>query len=182
MADGTSVTHKRTTTATIGAADFGNYDELDITIGVVATGNDATVDADTVNSDEVELAAVDGSIRSLEVDRDVDGGVGEGDPVVDEISATWFGPGSPGLTHRIALYVEVEGGSTTENKWEWVVFGTVPSPPTFSRATDIPDDTGSGWGQWSFSAFNLNLDANAGADLCKTMTTQPLPTQSACRN
>ena len=97
------------------------------------------------------------------MDRDVDGGTGENDPVTDEISATWFGPGSPGLQHRIALFVEVEGGSTTENKWEWVVFGTVTAP-VISRATDIPGDTGSGWGQWSSADFNLNLDANAAAD------------------
>ena len=156
VVDGTSVTHKRTTTVTIGAAEFGSYGELDITVGVVATGMDAAATPANVDSDEVELAEVDGSVSGLKVGRKPGGGVGA-DPVTDEISATWSGPGSPGLQHRIALYVPVDA---TESQWEWVVFGTA-AQPAISRATDISSDTGSGWGQWSMGAFDLNLAANA---------------------
>ena len=158
VADGTSVTHKRTTTVTIGDADAdrGNYDELDIMVSVVATANDADATAAAVLSDEVALGAVDGSVRSLDVDRAVGGGTGD-DVVTDEISATWFGPGSPGLSHRIALYVPVDA---TESQWEWVVFGT-PAQPAITRGTAIPGDTGPGWGQWSLAAHDLNLPANA---------------------
>ena len=95
VADGTSVTHKRTTTHTIPAADLGDYDELDITVGVVATGNDSDAAAANVDSDEVTLAAVDGSITGLEADRDVT--VVAGGTDTHELTATWSGPGSPGL-------------------------------------------------------------------------------------
>ena len=161
VADGTSVTHKRTTTGTIGGTadpDFGNYDELDITIGVVATGNDPAVDAANVDSDEVTLAAVDGSVSGLVVSREVGGGTGT-EVVTDEISASWSGPGSPGLSHRIALYVPVDA---TESQWEWVVFGTTPAQPAISRGTAIPGDTGpTKWGKWSLAAHDFNLPANA---------------------
>ena len=158
VANGTSSTHKRTSTHGIPVADLGNYGERKITIAVDVIGADGTVAAAAATSASMELAAVDGSIRSLEVDRDVDGGTGENDPVTDEISATWFGPGSPGLQHRIALYVPVDA---TESTWEWVVFGAAPAQPAITRATAIPGDTGSDWGQWSSADFNLNLDANA---------------------
>ena len=163
VADGASVTHKRTTTGTIPADGLGNYGERNITIGVVATGRDGTVNAANVNSASAELAAVSGSIRSLDVDRSVGGGTGA-DPVTDEIEASWFGPGSPGLDHRIALYVQVEGSGPTESKWEWIVFGTAPVQPGITRATAIPGDTGANWGKWSMAEFDLNLPANAGTD------------------
>ena len=159
VANGTSSTHKRTSTHGIPVADLGDYGERKrITIAVDVIGADGTVAAAAATSASMELAAVDGSVSGLEVARDVDGGTGENDPVTDEISATWSGPGSPGLQHRIALYVPVDA---TESTWEWVVFGTAPAQPAISRATAIPGDTGSDWGQWSSADFNLNLDANA---------------------
>ena len=155
VADGTSVTHKRTSTHAIPAADLGNYGEIDITIAVdvVAAGAAAAAAA---TSASMELAAVASGVSGLEVDRDVGGGTGDA-VVTDEISATWSGPGSPGLTHRIALYVPVDA---TESQWEWVVFGT-PAQPAITRATAIPGDTGSGWGKWSLAAHDFNLPANA---------------------
>ena len=55
VTDGTSVTHKRTTTFTIGttADDFGNYGELDITVGIAVTG----VDSRTGTADGAHQAA-----------------------------------------------------------------------------------------------------------------------------
>ena len=158
VANGASFTHERTSTYEIPATDLGNYDELDITVAINVVGADATVSAAPAPSASRELAAVDGSIRSLDADGNVSGGIG-GAPVTDRITATWFGTGSPGLRHRVALYVPVDA---TETQWEWVVFdGTAPAQPAITRATTIPGDTGPDWGQWSMAPYDLNLPANA---------------------
>ena len=114
--DGTSVTHTRKTTYVIPAADSdGDYGEIDVTISheVIGAANEAgTIPGEApATSGSVELAAVASGVTGLDVDRDVGGGTGA-DPVTDRIDATWSGPGSPGLEHRIALYARVEASSS----------------------------------------------------------------------
>ena len=85
--------------------------------------------------------------------------------MTDEISASWSGAGSPQLEHRIALYVQVETGTTTENRWEWVVrVGTTVPEFSIERATDPDTDSGSDWGKWTLDDYDLNLPAAATAD------------------
>ena len=152
VAAGTSVRHRRTTTATIAATGEGaNYGKRNITIGFSATGNDADVDAVAVTSARVELAAVAHGATGVTVTRD-----GNKDAAGDTITASWSGPGSPGLDHRIALRVKVG----TENDWEWVVVPT--SLETITRATAIPGDTGpTKWGKWALGKIALEADVTA---------------------
>ena len=97
-------------------------------------------------------------VSSLKPDRDVTGDGTISDPELHNLTATWFGPGSPQLDHRIALYVKV---SATQNVWEWIVFpGADPAQPDIERATTLRDDAGAKWGQWSSEAYNLNADPN----------------------
>ena len=159
MADGTSYTHERTTTVTIGgtAADLGNYGERKITVGLAVNGSTETGAVAEAISVSKELAAVASGVSNLTVERGGDGG--------DEITATWFGPGSLGLDHRIALYVTVDA---TTGQREWIVFpGTRASDASAidavaeARATTIPGDTGPDkWGKWSWT-FDLDVDGNS---------------------
>ncbi len=160
--DGDAVMHKRTTTYTISADDLGNYDDIKVTVGVVVTGNDADVDAAEATSGSVELDAVATAVTGLEADRDVDNDAGT--IPTHDLTATWSGPGSPGLEHRIALYVQVEASSsgTTVSGKEWIVFGTNGvDEPDITRATGV---TGAGFAKWSSEAFDLNLPDNVGGD------------------
>ena len=113
------------------------------------------------------LAGVAHGATDVDPDRDIGGGVGA-DPVTDEISATWFGPGSPQLEHRIALevFVEATRGGTTVNGWEWIVANdaTITANITIDRDTDPETDSGSDWAQWNMDDFDLNLPANITAD------------------
>ena len=164
VADGTSVTHRRTTTATIPADGLGNYGKRNITIGVVATDRRgvSSTNAANVDSAPVELAAVSGSVTGLDAKRNVT--VVAGGQDTHMLTGTWSGPGSPGLEHRIALYLLVEDSGPTGNKSEWVVLSGRTGAPAISRATAIPGDTGADWGKWSMAGFDLNLSTNAEGD------------------
>ncbi len=157
-ANGTSVTHKRTTTVTIPAADLGNYGKRDVTVGVVALGADATATAAAATSASMELAAVASSVTDLTAGVKVSGDAG----TLQEhnLTTSWKGPGSPGLAHRISLYVKV---NSTTNESEWLVFPTDVTAPVISRATADTNRGTAGWGGWSSAAFNLNVAASLGA-------------------
>ena len=158
VADGTTVTHTRTTTHTIGDdAEDASYGDIKVTVGVEATdagGTDATA-----TSASVELAAVETDVTDLEADRAVTEDAGDRDPHM--LTATWDGTGSPGLEQRVVLRVQVEGDAGTVGRWQWVV---MPSQPVITRATAIPGDTGPDFGDWSSAAFDLNLEASAEGD------------------
>ncbi len=160
---GTTVKHDRITTYIIPEDDDDDYREINVKIGNAVVDADGTArDAAAAVSAAAELAGVASGASGVTVDRDIGGGVGGAD-VTDVITASWSGAGSPQLEHRIALYVQVETGSTTENRWEWVVAGTITAP-TVSRDTDPETDSGSDWGKWNSSDFDLNLPANAATD------------------
>ena len=113
--DGTAVTHKRTTTVTIDgatAAQLANYGKRNLTVGVVAVGADVAEAAAEATSAEEELDAVAHGASGVTVTRD-----GNATAAADAIAASWSGPGSPGLEHRVALRVKVG----TQNDLEWVV-------------------------------------------------------------
>ena len=149
-ADGTSETHTRVTTYILSnAGDAPDYGDINVRIGHAVTDGSGTERANTDDVSAVSapraLAGVDVDVRSLSVTRSG-----------SSITATWFGPGSPRLDHRIALHVKVDA---TNNLWEWVVFDADPAEPAETRATTIPGDTGSNWGRWSWT-FDLGADAN----------------------
>ena len=125
MAAGTTVTHTRTTTHTIAAGELADYDDIKVTVGVLVTGNDATVPAAAATSASVELAAVATDVAGLAAKVAVTGDGTTTSPEVHTLTATWSGPGSPGLAHRIALYVPV---NVTETEWEWLVFPETAPP------------------------------------------------------
>ncbi|MCZ0936402.1 MAG: hypothetical protein OXJ54_14610 [Gemmatimonadetes bacterium] len=115
VTDGTSVTHKRTTTFTIGDADAGNYGELDITVGIDVVGAEADATAAAATSAELTLDAVDHGATGVTVTRK-----GHATAATDSIAASWGGEGSPALEHRVALLVKVG----TANRVEWLVVPT----------------------------------------------------------
>jgi len=163
---GTTVRHDRITTYIIPETDDEDYRELRVKIGhPVNDAGAATRDAAATVSAAEALAGVASGASGVMADRDIGGGSG-GDPVTNEISASWSGAGSPQLEHRIALYVKVETGSaSTENRWEWVV--RVPAATNqfaVTRDTDPDTDSGADWGKWNLADFDLNLPANATAD------------------
>ena len=151
--NGTTVRHTRVTTYAIPAADAANYGDIELTIGHDVVDADGVVRDETVAvSASEDLAAVAESVSRLTVTRSG-----------TSITATWFGPGSPQLDHRIALYVNV---GATQNVQEWVVFpgdqgpGTAIPQPDETRATTIPANTGRNWGRWSWT-FNLDVDGDS---------------------
>ena len=109
----------------------------------------------------MDLAGVASGASGVEVERD-----GNADAADDEIAATWSGPGSPQLEHRIALRVQVG----TENNWEWVVFtptggtATAPAQPGITRGTDPNTDSGADWGKWTMADFDLVIAAATWTD------------------
>ena len=74
----------------------------------------------------------------------------------DCLLVTWYGPGSPQLEHRIALYVHTE-----EAGMQWVRFSdeTGHVQPPVRRRTDPADMGTTRWGQWYWD-FNLGHDSN----------------------
>ena len=164
-AEGTSVRHTRTTRYVIPEDDDDDYRDIRVKIGHVVNDASATArDATAALSAAADLDGVAHGAMDVVADRDIGGGVGA-DPVTDEISASWSGPGSPQLEQRIALEVFVEStrGGTTVNGWEWIVAGTITAP-TVTRDTDPETDSGEDWGQWNMGDFDLNLPANIAAD------------------
>ena len=162
--DGTTVKHDRITTYIIPEGDDEDYRDLMVRIGHPVADADGTArDAAAAVSAPEGLDGVPHGASGVTVEHDVGGGTGA-DPVTDEIEASWSGPGSPQLEHRVALYVQVETGSTTENRWEWIVLTATPTLAAVTRATDPDTDSGSGWGQWSMAAFDLNATAGVAAD------------------
>ena len=160
---GATVRHDRVTRYVIPDADDDDYRNIKVRIGHAVIDADGTARANTVSvSDLADLAGVTSGASGVMPDRDIGGGSG-GAAVTNEISASWSGDGSPQLETRIALYVQVETGSTTENRWEWVVAGTVPAP-TITRDTDPETDSGADWAKWNMDDYDLNLPANAVAD------------------
>ena len=147
VADGTTVTHKRTTTYTIDATTGGgNYGERDITVGVVALGKDAAATAANVPSASVELAAVASGATNVTPKVDVTGTGTAADPLEHNLTVSWRGAGSPGLEHRILLSVD----------GRWLVFGDPGlAAPTVTRATADSDRGKTSWGRWSSAAVNL---------------------------
>ena len=141
---GTTVTHKRTTTHTIGADGTANYGKRNITVSVVATGKDETADAAAVASAAVELAAVASGAKNVKPKVAIAGDVGTAQ--AHNLTVTWEGDGSPGLQHRILLSVD----------GRWLVFGTPGlAAPAVTRATADSDRFTSGWGGWSSAAVDL---------------------------
>ena len=161
--DGTTVTHERTSKYQLAnPGDRPDYGEIDVRVQNTVMDSTTTGGSPALaTSASVELAGVASSVTGLTVDRDVT--VVAGGIDTHFIDATWSGPGSPGLEHRISLYVRVEASSsgTTVSGLEWVVFQGV-AEPGIDRATDIPGDTGLNWGKWSSDPFDINLTANAG--------------------
>ena len=163
---GATVRHDRVTRYIIPEADDDDYRNIKVRIGHAVVDADGTARDNTVAvSDLVDLAGVASGASGVTAKDTPGGGVG-GAAVTQMLTATWKGDGSPQLEHRIALYVQVETGSTTENRWEWVVAGTVTAP-TVSRRTDSNNRNHVGrdnWGRWDMAGFDLNLPANATAD------------------
>ena len=124
VANGTSSTHKRTSTYLIPTADRANYGKRNITIEVGVS--DADGEAATATSASAALDSVAHGATGVTVTRD-----GNATAAADAIAASWSGPGSPGLEHRIALEVEVD----TDDKDEWVV---VPSTPCWLFHNEEP--------------------------------------------
>ena len=151
MADGRPVTHKRTTTYDIPVDGLANYGKRDVTVAVVATGNDPAATA-TATSASKELAAVASAVTGLSAKVTVTGDAGA--TQAHNLTATWYGPGSPGLNHRIALLVPL---SDTESRW--LVFDDSPAQPEITR--DV-DPTSAKVRQWSSVAFDLNATASLG--------------------
>ncbi len=171
-ANGTTVRHTRTTTYDIPTGTAADYGGIDLTIGHNVTGapDGANVVAVAAEATGVykDLAAVDGSVRTLEPKVKVTGRGSADDPEVHGLTATWDGAGSPQLQHRIALEVFVEDAKdgSTVNKWEWVVFDGRTGDgghPVISRATDSSSDIAK-WGQWSSESFDINSTTNAAGD------------------
>ena len=164
--EGTTVRHDRITTYIIPEADDDDYRDIHVKIGNPVNDADANaLDAAATVSAALALGGALSGASGVTVDRDIGGGTGA-DPVTDEISASWSGAGSPQLEHRIALYVQVETGSTTENRWEWVVAPATGgvTEPAITRDTDPDTDSGSDWGKWNSADFDLNLPANVTPD------------------
>ena len=164
--DGTSVTHTRTSTYDI--PDTGrdaDYGEIDITVAIEVIGADVvgadgvteeTATAASAESGSVELAAVASGVTGLEAKVTVTGDPGATE--VHSLTATWSGPGSPGLAHRIALYVPV---NATETTWEWLVFGgDGAAQPEITRNV-TPGS--SAFGKWSSAAFDINATTSTGS-------------------
>ena len=148
-AAGASMPHTRTTTYTIGDTDAADYGEIEITISATVTGRDPAVAAAPAESNEVELADVAHGASGVTVTRK-----GNATAVTDSIAASWSGPGSPALTHRVALLVEVG----TENNLEWVV---VPTDQT--TITRILTPGSSSFGKWALARIGLEADVTATA-------------------
>ena len=146
VANGTTVTHKRTTTYTIGdaATNSGNYGKRNITVGVVALAKDATATAANIASASVELAAVASGATNVKPKVAVTGPPGTAQ--AHNLTVTWEGKGSPGLEHRILLSVD----------GRWLVFGDPGlAAPAITRATGATNRGTAGWGGWSSAAVNL---------------------------
>lgn len=177
--NGTTVSHTRTTKYAIPATAAADYGEIDLEIGHNVTGAptpNATgalvvvAAAAPATGSWEDLPAVDGSIRGLKADRDIT--VNAGDIDEHEVTATWFGDGSPQLEHRIALLVRVEvPGGPTQGREEWIVFngegvgGTTATvaQPVIARRTNAATQIAN-WARWNTAAFDLNLSSNAGGD------------------
>ena len=138
-------THTRTTTYVIPNASDGHYGEIDITVALEvigasdAEGNLATAAA--AESRSVELAEVAHGATGVAVTRD-----GNKDAADDEIGASWSGPGSPGLEHRVAVLIKVG----TENDSEWVVV-----PTEVATITRNLTPGSSSFGKWSLADIVL---------------------------
>ena len=169
-ANGTTVTHTRTTRYAIPAASAVDYGEIDLEVGHNVTsapdGAGVVAAAAEATGSHADFAAVDGSIRNLAAGVTVTGG--NGSQEVHGLTATWFGAGSPQLQHRIALevFVEDRADGTTVNGWEWVVFtgrAGAEAQPDISRRTDAASQIAN-WGRWGSASFDINLNASAAGD------------------
>ncbi|MYN64204.1 MAG: hypothetical protein F4X11_04140 [Acidobacteria bacterium] len=149
VTDGTSVTHKRTTTFTIADADAGNYGELDITVGIDVVGAEADATAAAATSAEKTLAAVAHGATGVTVTRK-----GHATAATDSIAASWSGPGSPVLAHRVALLVKVG-----TNDMRWVVIPTASATITRNLTPGS-----SSFGKWSLARMDLVVDPAAWVD------------------
>ncbi|MDE0073930.1 MAG: carboxypeptidase regulatory-like domain-containing protein [Gammaproteobacteria bacterium] len=147
--DGVSVTHKRTTTYTIPATRAKDYGKIGVKVGISVNGADGT--SATATSAKVDLAAVPSGVTGLKAAINVTETSGSSAPNAHTITASWSGPGSPALEHRIALEVQVPA---TTGTWEWVVFdGSPHAQPGITRNT-TPGKTD--FGQWKMGGYNLS--------------------------
>ena len=69
--NGTTVTHKRTTTYIIADTEDADYGEIDVTVSVDVTGNDPAAAAAAATSASVELAAVATAVTGLKAVRKI---------------------------------------------------------------------------------------------------------------
>ena len=166
-AAGTSMTHTRTTTYTIADADVADYGKRSISVTATVTGKDPTVDAAPASSASMELAAVASSVSNLVAKRTIVDNSAAATPGPDNhnLTATWEGPGSPGLQHRVAIRVQV---NATTGEWEWVIFGTpdggtgIPAnQPEIERNSTPGEDDFGHWIMGGTTPYDLNLAANA---------------------
>ena len=138
----TSVTHSRTTT--LNATDAADYGELDITVSITVTGRnnaDGTANTAVAESGSAKLAGVAHGASGVTVTRD-----GNATAAADVIAASWSGPGSPALTHRVALLVKVG----TENDLEWVVVPDASTTITRNLAAGNAN-----YGKWELANIDL---------------------------
>lgn len=149
----TSVTHTRTSSYQVNRNT--DYGEIDITVAieVIAVNNadGTTATAAAAESGSVELAGVAHGATGVAVTRK-----GHATAATDSIAASWSGPGSPGLVHRVAVLIKVG----TENDSEWVVVpgtvGGVSTTPTRNLTPGSPS-----FGKWSLARIPLEAAVTA---------------------
>ncbi len=151
--DGVSVTHKRTTTYTIPATGDADYGKIGVKVGISVNGAAGT--SATATSAKVDLAAVPSGAKDVKAVINVTERANA--VAAHTITASWSGPGSPALEHRIALNVQVDA---TTGVWEWVVFGR-NAQPGITRNTTPGNEK---FGQWSMGGYNLSNGAGNWTD------------------
>ena len=160
VTDGTPVTHKRTTTLTIGTTadpDFGNYGELDITVGVEATGADPAVPGQPPPPapkrrlplcHRVPLASRRAS--KSRTPRECYPPTCSQLPGVEPVARGWSN-GSPCMSRSRT--------APRRTRWNGSSFGADPAQPDITRNV-TPGS--SAFGTWSSAGFDINLEASAG--------------------
>ncbi|MCZ0933807.1 MAG: hypothetical protein OXJ54_01365 [Gemmatimonadetes bacterium] len=173
VGDGTTVTHKRTTTYTVGDDADVDYGEIEkVTVAIEVTGADPAIAptaaapqtaaaAGSAPSESEELAAVKSSVTNLVAK------VATSTANTDHaLTATWNGPASPELQHRVLVAIPVDG-VTRWYRLTTTAVGTanLSAAPSGAVAATIwrnTSRTSANYKQWSMTAFNLNQALAAG--------------------
>ena len=173
VGDGTTVTHKRTTTYTVGDDADVDYGEIKkVTVAIEVTGADPAIAptaaapqtaaaAGSAPSESEELAAVKSSVTNLVAK------VATSTANTDHaLTATWNGPASPELQHRVLVAIPVDG-VTRWYRLTTTAVGTadLSAAPSGAVAATIWRNTSrssANYKQWSMTAFNLNQALAAG--------------------